>query len=728
MEDTLITGTEPNLKELMDEFTRAGAYGIGPGRNELNEQRRLMLWDGQSDDGKKWDENMPSGKLARPWQGASDTRVPLIDEVCNELVAMETAAYARAQVRVQGVEWSDAGIASQSRTFLNWLVRGKLRKVLSKEVELLAQYGRECGWAMLYVGWEREISTQRRTVTQQELLTLAQNQPPQSPLAQLPGLIADPVLEENAANVVQQIYDIYIAQQTAGLHEVELPQMSFAKARRVVRELRTKGEAEVPFPIIARNGPCAVALKPYDDVLLSPGTIEAEGARAIFRRFYLSEAKLRARAQAENWDEAFVEEAVQKKGVLSTWWRPNESMIALKRDATGIGSVDMKEDVIEIVYGYVRKVDNDGVPCIWCTVFCPALGSQLGASRGDGFGKHELVDYAHGCYPFISYAMEQRTRTLMDSRSVPEIAFTWQNEEKEQRDMLFNRSQWDTLPPIIVPKLMGVDYRFGPATQIPSVRAGGIAFMDGPNRPPTTALQLISLIEQRTSNYFGRASQDVPPYRAQLLQEKAVSDFLGVWAQAWVMMLALQVQYDPGKIQQVTNRPWPMEMTPERILDQIDLILVFDVKELDPDYLLKKMDIVSKAILPEDVTGVIDRTKMIKWKMQMLDPQLAEELIMDQAGASQQMFRQVNNDVALIALGNEAEYVENDPTAATKLKFLQDIVGRNPRYQQGLKQDERFRELLTNYEANLQQSVEQEENKKRGRIGVKPMTQTQGGV
>lgn len=720
MEDALITGTEPNLKELLDEFTRAGAYGIGPGRNELNEQRRLMVWDGQSDDGKKWDENMPDGELARPWEGASDTRVPLIDEVCNELVAMETAAYARAQVRVQGVEWSDAGIAGQARTFLNWLVRGKLRKTLSKEVELLAQYGRECGWAVLYVGWDREISTQRKTVTQQELVTLAQSQPPQSPLAQLPGLIADQNLEENAANVIQQIYDIYLAQQTTGLHEVELPSMSFAKARRIVRELRTKGEADVPIPIIARNGPCAVALRPYDDVLLSPGTIEADGARAIFRRFYLSEAKLRARAQAENWDEAFVEEAVQKKGVLSAWWKPSQALGMIKQYPSGISTVDSKQDVIEIVYGYVRKVDDDGVAGIWCTVFCPALGAELPVARTSAYGKHELVDYAHGCYPFIAYPVEQRTRTLMDSRSVPEIAFTWQNEEKEQRDMLFNRSQWDTLPPIIVPKLMGVDYRFGPATQIPSVRAGGIAFMDGPNKPPTTALQLIALIEQRTSNYFGRASQDVPPYRAQLLQEKAVSDFLAVWAQAWVMMLALQVQYDPAKIQQVTNRPWPTELTPERILDQIDLILVFDVKELDPDYLLKKMEIVSKAILPEDSAGVIDRAKLTKAKMQMIDPVLAEELIVDQAGAAQQVFRQVNNDVALIALGNEAEYVEKDPTAAMKLKFLQDIVGRNPRYQQGLQQDERFRELLTNYEANLKQSVMQDQNKMVGRLGVKP--------
>ena len=56
----------------------------------------------------------------------------------------------------------------------------------------------------------------------------------------------------------------------------------------------------------------------------------------------------------------------------------------------------------------------------------------------------------------------------------------------------------------------------------------------------------------------------------------------------------------------------------------------------------------------------------------------------DQRGASQKTFDKVNQDVALMALGNEAAYTENDPTAAMKMQFMQQIVQGNPKYQEAL--------------------------------------------
>ena len=45
---------------------------------------------------------------------------------------------------------------------------------------------------------------------------------------------------------------------------------------------------------------------------------------------------------------------------------------------------------------------------------------------------------------------------------------------------------------------------------------------------------------------------------------------------------------------------------------------------------------------------------------------------------------EVNQNVALMALGNEAAYTENDPTAAMKMQFMQQIVQGNPKYQEAL--------------------------------------------
>lgn len=74
-----------------------------------------------------------------------------------------------------------------------------------------------------------------------------------------------------------------------------------------------------------------------------------------------------------------------------------------------------------------------------------------------------------------------------------------------------------------------------------------------------------------------------------------------------------------------------------------------------------------------------------------------------------------------MALGNNpSKLVENDPSAAIKLQFLQQIIQNNPKYQQQLQADEQFAELLKVYSQNLNMSVMQQNNKQVGRLGVNP--------
>ena len=118
--------------------------------------------------------------------------------------------------------------------------------------------------------------------------------------------------------------------------------------------------------------------------------------------------------------------------------------------------------------------------------------------------------------------------------------------------------------------------------------------------------------------------------------------------------------------------------------------------------------------------GIVDRTKLIRKKLQVIDPTLADELVTETAEASQQMFEEVQSQTALMALGNQPKFVENDPSAAIKLQFLQQIIGNNPKYQQQLQQDEQFQGLVQAYAQNLNMSVMQNQNKQIGRIGVNP--------
>jgi hypothetical protein len=127
------------------------------------------------------------------------------------------------------------------------------------------------------------------------------------------------------------------------------------------------------------------------------------------------------------------------------------------------------------------------------------------------------------------------------------------------------------------------------------------------------------------------------------------------------------------------------------------------------------------------VAGVVDRAKYTRLQLRALSPALAKELVSDQGEASQKLFNDVQRDLAMMFLGNEAQYVENDPTAGAKLKFANQILMSNPNYQQAFKQGGRFAELLKKWEENLQFSLTQQQNAQIGSIGVKPEQMGMGG-
>jgi hypothetical protein len=164
-------------------------------------------------------------------------------------------------------------------------------------------------------------------------------------------------------------------------------------------------------------------------------------------------------------------------------------------------------------------------------------------------------------------------------------------------------------------------------------------------------------------------------------------------------------------------------------MDQLAFGIEFDVAELNPDFVLQKMKVMNDMVLPADAGGIIDRAKLTARQVRMVDPNLARELIQDQGSAAQKIYDDVDAQVGRMALGNEAKYVENDPTAGARLQYLQAVVKNNPKYQlwlmgdplRQIAPDKRFQALMSNYAKNLQMSVEQQQNKVVGRIGVKQL-------
>jgi hypothetical protein len=141
---------------------------------------------------------------------------------------------------------------------------------------------------------------------------------------------------------------------------------------------------------------------------------------------------------------------------------------------------------------------------------------------------------------------------------------------------------------------------------------------------------------------------------------------------------------------------------------------------------MEKLKAVMQFIVPLDSGGVIDKNKLVRAAIEAVDPDKAKDLILQTSSASQMLYKDIQSDIGLMMLGNEANYVENDPAAPTKLQYLQDIMGKNPKAQQAMQSDQHFRALVENYVKNLQMSVSQQQNKQIGRTGVTPVAEQAG--
>ena len=141
---------------------------------------------------------------------------------------------------------------------------------------------------------------------------------------------------------------------------------------------------------------------------------------------------------------------------------------------------------------------------------------------------------------------------------------------------------------------------------------------------------------------------------------------------------------------------------------------------------MEKLKAVMQFIVPLDSGGVIDKNKLVRAAIEAVDPDKAKDLILETSSASQMLYKDIQSDIGLMMLGNEANYVENDPAAPTKLQYLQDIMSKNPKAQQSMQGDQHFRALMENYVKNLQMSVSQQQNKQIGRTGVTPVAEQAG--
>lgn len=682
-------GDKPNVKELQTELQRC-VVDLKD-MNDLDDIR-FAKWPGQSTDGRKHTEMLGGDARAFPFEGASDTRILLADGVIRQISDMLVGAHQRAMCRVNGVGVDDLEPASAAATLVNW-ARKRIYNQLNREAALLANYQEQYGYALAMVSWDQQLSLRDETITIDEIIALSQQAESGTDMAILPDLLSNPEAES-------QIVDMFNS---------AFPQLKKRDVRKLVRELREEGETTFPTPYICKNQPAISALKPHEDFIIGPETIEIQDARVIFRRQFLTEAELRSKVASEGWSEKFVEEAIKTKGQMGT-------IDVEFFDESNF--IDRRDNLIEVWWAYHRALDDNNVPAIYYTVF-----SQL--VNEDHHALHARLPYAHGEYPFIAFRAEEHSRRMIDSRSVAEVCKTWQNEIKTQRDSIVDYTSINTLPPLQFLKRNGPVDSLSPAGQIPVTKIDDVKWLNPPAREPGVAFQVEEIIRRQTCEYFGLPHKDIPPTVTTMAQQNKVQTWLRGWTEVYRHMFRLCLQYMGGEeIARICGSTAAAAVTHDA--DKYDFILTYNSDEMNFDLTKEKLQTLSTAIVPMDVTGRIDRAKFIDKLIRAVMPEAADDILVDQAQASKAIYDGVKSDLVGMASGIEAQYTDasNDPTASSKMQILQALTQSSPKIQEQLQSDQLFQQLMQTYAKNLEMGVMQQQNKQIGRQGVSPV---QGG-
>lgn len=784
---------EPNLKEISNMFQRCGPTVAG-GLAWLDNVR-FNRWPNQWTDGKKHDvPNTPNG-AAFPFDGASDVKPGLVDDIIIERAAMLQVAFWSAQVQPGSVGTDDDAGSYAVALWESLMFSPNMFASLIREVELSAQYQEHYGWFVLAPRWKRVMSLKRQVITMEDIQGMAQQaqgqqgqntQAPNDPntqvgmgatspqpsppsdggegvetapllpytFADLPGLIVDPLQEDAAVEFMLGWYDDFVEEKLPEDMRDQVPGLTDKQVRKVVRDLRTKGKGVVPLPYLAKDEPEIVALKPWDEVFMPPElTTDNE---IMFQVERLHEPDLRGRILTEGYDPAWVELAIKQKGVVSS------APMEVRSTPLGIGGLigptstspvfsaqpTINNTMIEIVHAIYHGVDEDGIPAVWCTTFHRAIN--------DDYAKHEVVEDCEGELPYTAGVREYWCRSITASRGVPERAHTQQNVVKAVLDSIIDRASIGTMPPLnVYESPTGTRYKFGPATQNYVRQGREPKFMEMPNgEGMNEAVEVLSTIKTMIDNSYALMSGDVNPARMQNSQMTTTQKFLAAWNKAKQQVLNLCRRHmDDQDFAAITGAPAGWLDAHRDDTSCLSCQFHFDVRELDPELNLKRIESMNQIALPNDVLGVINRGQWAAYMVRaILGPRAAKMMVQSQPDASAALKDKAQlTNLKVFAGSTPTPLDKMDPTAASLLQLTVQDVASNPVYLKSLNDealmtlaklaqvspdgllqvvkqagyqrtpDDRFSASWLNWLKNLQfVGVTQVENRQTGRTGVKP--------
>lgn len=676
-------------------------------RQRQNYETRRCHWPYKSTDGRKWDA--PAGKDVFPWPGASDVEVPLVDKYIREDVALLMGVWRNNRILVRPTKPSrDAGWATRMTAFLRWLVYEHIEEA-EDEAELAANLYLERGALAVSTIWERTETLVYQTISMKELVAAGEmaaarfRRGDRNPMlqfqAQFPVILADPAQEDTAVEMI-----------LAFLAQSESITLDRVRTRKLVRELRETGEARFPRADVLFDRPAFVALGLNDEVVLPPEVVDVQKARNIFRRELVTETELEERIRSSGWDADWVDLVIEtQRGRVTSQFGQRTG----QRKKVGTGGEWDTARLFEVIHAHERRYDEDGVPGIWYTCFSAGVAERVAA--------HDLLNYEHGQYPYTIMALERRSRSLDDSRGYGERAHTWQRQIKTEWDNRIDRASIATLPPSFHPPGEAPE-SWGPGVQIETRRPEQYGWLDAP-KMDVGSREAEESVRKFADEYFGRPVDEQNKVEATNLKQELVRGWLKGWKRANKQCLQLCQQFMPDEFyfRVVGGEQGRLiHATREEIQGEFNVVMNFNVRDLDPEYVAEKTALLEKA-MAFDRNGRIDSDEALNVIFELVDPGYGERLLRPGEAASMNEIEDEKRALSQILNGIPVD-VKPGQAYGLRLQTLKSLVTQSPTVQAKVKENPQVQQMLTTRAKQLQHQLDQRQNAQTGKfLGTKPM-------